>query len=134
MLYHNRGVSAKPCISPPSLGVLSITNVVNQHHDRRHRSVPFFFLSPRVILRALSLPIMKEIGVDEASIQELEQMGIQRLDAVDCLKVGPVLNPATNVISRKLHFDLTALITLVTSYRPVMATSQGQLNIFGTVI
>lgn len=77
---------------------------------------------------------MNEIGVDEASIQELEQMGIQRFDAVDCLKVSPILNPATNVISRRPHFDLTALITLAASYRLVMVTSQGQLNIFGTVI
>lgn len=35
---------------------------------------------------------MKEIGVDEVSIQELEQMGIQRFDAVDCLKVGQSRN------------------------------------------
>lgn len=77
---------------------------------------------------------MKEIGVDEVSIQELEQMGIQRFDALDCLKVGPIPNPATNVISRKLRFDLTVLITLGTSYRLVMGTSQGLPNIFGTEI
>lgn len=76
---------------------------------------------------------MKEISV-EASIQELEQMGIQRFDAVDCLKVGPILGPATNVISRKPYFDLTALITSTESYRLVMVTSQGLPNIFGTEI
>lgn len=47
---------------------------------------------------------MKEIGVDEVSIQELEQMGIQRFDAVDCLKVGPIPNPQSR---NQRHFSQT---------------------------